>query len=163
MLKCLSVVLMFAASLVMVGRLSAQEKQIRGPREPGSAVDQLDRAFTNLNLTDAQKSQFAELKKEYGPKLKAAAEKLNLTDEQKKARREAMKTARDAGERGPKAMEAAIAAMKLTTEQKAAMEEMQTLGKEFREKATALLTPEQKEQLQKMRGERGERRAKPQK
>jgi Spy/CpxP family protein refolding chaperone len=162
MLKCLSIVLMFATSLVMVSRLSAQDAPKRGLRTPGSVVDQLGRAIAKLNLTDDQKAKFAELKKEYEPKFKAAGEaveKVNITAEQRKARWEAVQAAHAAGKKPEEATAAGVAAMNLTADQKPAIEAIETLGKEFHEKVLALLTPEQKEQLEKMRGERAGRRA----
>ena len=73
------------------------------------------------------------------------------TDEQKKARGEAMKTARDAGKKGKEVWDAADTAMKLTDEQKAKLAEARkqwgdVLWKERRE-FCAILTPEQLKKL----------------
>jgi Spy/CpxP family protein refolding chaperone len=100
-----------------------------------------------LNLTDEQKAKVKELRKEYQPKFKEAAGSV-LTTDQKKARDDAIKAAKDAGKKGPEVFKAARAAVKLTDEQKAKMKEViKPLRKEFREKVKAILTPEQQEQL----------------
>ena len=113
------------------------------------------RMFKGLNLSDEQKAKFEELKKEYQPKRKALGEKMRdiLTDEQKKARAEAHKAAKEAGKKGKEIRAAVKDAVKLTDEQKAKFaelrKEMQALGKEMREKRMEILTPEQKEILKK--------------
>ncbi len=100
-----------------------------------------------LKLTDDQKAQVKELRKEYGPKFKAAADSI-LTAEQKKARADAVKAAKAEGKKGREVMKAAHEAVKLTDEQKAKIKEaMKPLHKEVREKIMAILTPEQKAQL----------------
>ncbi len=121
--------------------------------------------FKNLNLTPEQETKLADLRKEFDPKFKAAREKMEsvLTDEQKKARGEAMKTARDAGKKGKDVWDAAEAAMKLSDEQKTklsdARKEMGDLYKEFDKKFRAFLTPEQQDKLRPPRG--GKEGAKP--
>ena len=74
-----------------------------------------------------------------------------LTAEQKKARQEAAKTAKAAGKKGKEVKEAEDAAAPLTEDQKtkqaAAQKESRSLEKELKEKAMAVLTPEQKEQI----------------
>jgi Spy/CpxP family protein refolding chaperone len=166
MLKVASTVLALVVSLALIDSLSAQERgrgQGRGQRRgPGanSMIDRIERV-PGINLTDDQKSKLAELKKEYAPKQKEIADKLAAvpTAEQKKARDEAMKEARDAGKRGPEVREAIQAAMKLTDAQKAEMGKLRKaqgeLDKEIREKVTKVLTPEQQETLKKARESRG--------
>ena len=77
------------------------------------------------------------------------------TAEQKKARDEAVKAAKDAGKKGRELFEAGNAALKLTDEQKAKTAEcfkaMEISNKEIRDKITKLLTPEQQEVLKKAR------------
>jgi flagellar basal body-associated protein FliL len=88
-----------------------------------------------------------------------------LTDEQRKAQQEAMQAARQAGKSPMEANEAAQAAMKLTDEQKAKMaearKEVGPAQSELRDKVMALLTQEQKEQLQKAMGGQGQKGRKP--
>jgi Spy/CpxP family protein refolding chaperone len=121
-------------------------------------IDRVER-IPGINLTDDQKSKLADLKKEYAPKQKEIADKLAAvpTAEQKKARDEAIKEARDAGTRPDR--EAIQAAMKLTDAQKAEMTKLRKaqsdLDKEITDKVTKLLTPEQQETLKKARESRG--------
>ncbi len=109
----------------------------------------------NLNLTPEQQTKFADLRKEYDPKFKSAADKIESipTVDQKKARDEAAKTAQAAGKHGKEVWDAIQAAMKLTDEQKAKMSDAQkgmgALFKEFGEKFRAFLTPEQQKKLPK--------------
>ena len=110
----------------------------------------------NLDLTDAQKAKVEELKKEYGPKFKETLKKFGdiLTEEQKKARAEAVKSAAAAGKHGKEVWEAVRAAVKLTDEQKAKLAEVRKQLHSLREEAKAkfvpLLTAEQKEKLEKL-------------
>jgi Spy/CpxP family protein refolding chaperone len=100
-----------------------------------------------LNLTDEQQVKVKELKKEYRPKFKAAIDSV-LTADQTKARDDAVKTAKDAGKKGPEVFKAARAAVKLTDDQDTKLKEvMKPLHKEVHEKLMAILTPEQREQL----------------
>ena len=154
MLKVASTVLVLALSLVFVADLSAARRERRRPvgQPEFSRVDMMLRGLT---LTDEQKTKVAELKKEYDPKFTENRTKFEsiLTDEQKKARKEAADKARAEGKKGKEVWDAALAAVKLTPEQKAKMDEVKktkdTLEKELHEKVNAMLTPEQKEQLKK--------------
>ena len=116
-----------------------------------------------MNLTDDEKAKVADLKKEYAPKIKEANAKVNdvLTADQKKARDDAVKAARDAGKSRQEIRDAGIAAMKLTDDQKAkradARKAIQALNKEITDKVTALLTPEQQDVLKKALASRGGR------
>ena len=144
-----------AVSLLIAGSLwAAEEKQCpagKHPHPPMPMLEHLDKALKGLNLTEDQKSQWEAVKKEYGPKFKEEWQKMEsvLTPEQKKARQEAFKAAKAAGEKARDTRKGVHAAMNLTTEQKAKMDEAQKelegLRKEVHEKTTAILTPEQKE------------------
>jgi Spy/CpxP family protein refolding chaperone len=159
MFKAMSAMLALAVSLAIVGSLAAAEKPKRpeGPRGWQPGFERIEMMVKDLNLTDEQKAKVAELKKEYTPKFKEAVDTLDgiLAPEQKKARDDAMKTARDAGKRGREVFQAGVDAMKLTDEQKTkrddAFKALQAVGKEAREKVVALLTPEQKEKLKEAR------------
>ena len=166
-MRVVSSLLALAVSLMIVGNVLAADeapaRQGRRPQRP--AADQWD-MFKGLNLTDDQKAKVEEIKKEYAPKVKEARQKMEsiLTDEQKKARAEAAKAARAAGKNRDEVRKAAQDAAKVTDEQKAKMAEARkeagALRKEIREKLTAILTPEQKEQLKQLhqrgRGRRAE-------
>ena len=170
-MRVVSTVLALAVSLMLVGNLSAAEEKTRPEgrhqRHPMMERPMVERwnmlpteMLKGLNLTDDQKAKLAELKKEYAPKFKEEATKREglLTDEQKKAREEAVKAAKASGEKARDSWKDVRGAVKLTDDQKAKMAELrketETLHKEFREKITALLTPEQKAQLKEKREER---------
>jgi Spy/CpxP family protein refolding chaperone len=108
-----------------------------------------------LDLTGAEMAKFEEIRKEFRPKIAKALKGLKdtLTDEQKRARAEALKA-------GKKRKEV-IAALKLTDEQKEKVEavgkEVGTLVREELEKIRDVLTETQKEKLQQFKGERRER------
>ncbi len=165
MLKVASVVLAVIASLVIVDSLSAQQsgQKQRHHRGSPSLVERLERN-KDLNLTADQKAKLEALNKEYAPKRKELAGTMGkiLTPEQKQARAEAVKAARQAGTRGPEVRKSIQAAMKLTDAQKTKLAEsrkaMQTLNKQIRDEVGKILTPEQKEVLKKARAHRGNHR-----
>jgi Spy/CpxP family protein refolding chaperone len=107
-----------------------------------------------LDLTEAEMARIAELRAEYRPKFHKALEGLHgtLSDEQKKAREEALKA-------GKKRKEV-LAAMNLTPEQKEKVEavgkELRELVREHAEKVRDLLTESQKEKLAEFKDERKE-------
>ena len=107
-----------------------------------------------LDLTEAELAKIQEIRKEYRPKMDAAIKQLEglLTDEQEKAREEALKA--------DKTRREVLQALNLTSEQKA---EIETVAKELRnlvgneaEKIRGVLTASQKETLQDIRDERRE-------
>src|SRR5262249_22968862 len=108
-----------------------------------------------LDLTDAEVAKIMEIRKECRPKIEKAMKGLEglLTDEQKKARLEAL-------EAGKKRKEV-LAALKLTDDQKAKVEaackEVHALVREELEKMRDVLTEGQKEKLQEFKDERRDR------
>lgn len=145
---------------------AAEQRQTRAP-EGGrgrmtDAAARVDMMLRNLELTDAQKTQIEDIKKEFGPKLKAAQEKIDsiLTDEQKKARAEAMQKARESREGWQTMRETIDKALNLTDAQKKDMETARTasmeLNRDLMQKIMAVLTAEQRETLQRARQERGQ-------
>ena len=174
MLKAVSTVLALAVSLVVVGSLWAADEP-SGPKDQPPMHPQfspIDRMLRGITLTDAQKAKVEELKKEYAPKFKEAFGRPGdiLTEEQKKARDEAVKAARDAGKSEQEVWEAGRKAVKLTDEQKKKMAEihgekgrkaMMALDKEVRDKLLSLLTPEQKKQFKKNNASAKHRRGPP--
>jgi Spy/CpxP family protein refolding chaperone len=145
-MRVVSTMLALVVSLWMVGNLAAQDKKApEGKRQHGApmAWDML----RGLNLSDAQKAQVKDVKKDYEPKLKQARDSV-LTPEQIKAREEALKTAKAAGKKGKEVWQAVEAAMKVTDDQKAKMAKaVEPLRKEVSEKVMAILTPEQLEKF----------------
>ena len=104
MWKAVSTVLVLVLSLVFVADASAQRRERRrGGREGGQPnFSRVDMMVRGLTLTDEQKTKVAELKKEYDPKFKENRAKFEgiMTDEQKKASKEAMDKARADGKKG---------------------------------------------------------------
>jgi Spy/CpxP family protein refolding chaperone len=153
------------AVMLAAGSLYAAEKGKGrdGKRGRDGAGDRIGSMLKDLNLTDEQTKKIGALREQYGPKLKEAGEKMQgiQTDEQRTARREAMKAAKDAGKPMKDIFEAGEAATKLTDEQKTKMADarkaMEAVGKELREKISAVLTPEQQEKFKKAMESRQER------
>jgi Spy/CpxP family protein refolding chaperone len=125
-----------------------QERRAEGLAERIAHLQELD-------LTDAEMAQFAEIRKECRPKIEKALEGLRglLTDDQRKAREE--------GLRAGKKRREIIASLNLTGEQK---EKVESVGKEVRalvreemEKMRDVLTEGQKEKLQELKDERQDR------
>lgn len=158
-MKTVRTVLIVGASLLIACPwLSGADKCKDPPKAkkapPCPAAQRVDRMTEGLTLTDDQKAKLGELKKEFGPKLMEAMKKMDvLTPDQKKARNEAVKAAAAAGKDKKEAWKAGEAAVTLTDDQKAKLEEgkkvIAPLEKELREKAIAVLTPEQQEQVKK--------------
>jgi Spy/CpxP family protein refolding chaperone len=107
-----------------------------------------------LDLTDTEITKIEDIRKEYRPKIEKALKELQglLTDDQKKARQEALR----AGKKRREVLES----LKLTDEQK---EKVQTVGKEVAalvreemEKIRDVLSAEQKEKLEELKDERKE-------
>jgi Spy/CpxP family protein refolding chaperone len=125
-----------------------QERRAEGLAERMAHLGELD-------ITDGELEKIAEVRKEYRPKLEKALKELGglLSDDQKKARREALA----AGKKRRETLEA----VKLTDEQK---EKVQAVGKEVAalvreemEKIRDVLSAEQKEKLQDLKEESKER------
>jgi Spy/CpxP family protein refolding chaperone len=107
-----------------------------------------------LDLTEAEMTKIADIRKEFRPKVGKVMKELEglLTDEQKKAREEAIKANKNRKE--------VWEAVKLTPEQKEKVEaickEVKTLVREELEQMRDLLTEEQKAKLQEFKAERKE-------
>jgi Spy/CpxP family protein refolding chaperone len=109
----------------------------------------------DLDLTEAEINQIKEIRKEYHPRVAKAMEGLKgiLTDEQKKAREEAL----TAGKRRKEV----LAALNLTDEQKEKVagvcKEVQAAVREELNKIHSVLTEEQEAKLAELKDERRER------
>jgi Spy/CpxP family protein refolding chaperone len=109
----------------------------------------------HLDLTDAEREKIRKVREEYRPKIAAALKGLEgtLTDEQRKARAEALK----AGKRRREVWKA----LKLTDAQKEKLEavgtKLRALVREEVEKIRDVLTEGQKEKLLELKAERRER------
>ncbi|MGA2031987.1 MAG: hypothetical protein ABSG68_07015 [Thermoguttaceae bacterium] len=154
-MRIVSIVLALAVSLTTVSKLSAADEPAKkAPRRSADfMVERMDAFVKDLTLTDDQKAKIADLKKEYGPKLKDALKKSEdiLTAEQKTARAEAFKTAQSSGKGFRENREAFEKALNLSDEQKTrqteARKQIQETMKAFRDKVMDVLTPEQKDQV----------------
>lgn len=104
---------------------------------------------SKVDLTAEQKAKVDALVAELQPKYREAMQGVKFTAEQQEARKAAQAKAKADGLKGEKAMASVQEAMKLTAEQKAAMEKQSEIANEFREKFRALLTPEQLASLKK--------------
>jgi len=111
-------------------------------------------ALKELDLTEAELEKIAEIRKEYRPRTEEIRKQLDnlLTDEQKKAREEAIKADKNRKE--------VLEALNLKSEQKA---ELENIAKELKDivgnevaKIRGVLTPEQRETVQDLRSERRE-------
>ena len=153
-MRAISIVLTVAVLLVMVGQVWAAEQTCPPTKPEHHGHDNFLMMgpwnfLKQLNLTDDQKAKVKELRKEYVPKFKAAADSV-LTPEQKKARDEAIAAAKTSGKK-PGVF---TAKLNLTDDQRAKIREaVKPLEKEVREKTNAILTPQQQEQLKAMMAE----------
>jgi hypothetical protein len=128
--------LMVLSLVTLIGVAFGQDN--KGKRKGGNPAAGLLKKVDELaDLTAEQKEKIAAIKKEHEPKVAEAAKKLNdsLTPEQRRARQEAQKAAKDAGKKGKEAQAEALAAMKLTDEQKKAYD---AADKQLNDATTAL-------------------------
>jgi acetyl esterase/lipase len=123
--------------------------QAQQQRDPFAQVFRLP----GVEFNQQQQAKIAELRKEYVPTLAEIQEQLNgvYTREQRQARRDAMRAARDAGKSLREVRAEIDKAVNLTEEQKKKLTELQAeqrrLTAAVRERLTALLSDEQRRQL----------------
>jgi Spy/CpxP family protein refolding chaperone len=159
-------VLTFGLVVVLCGGVVAQEKgEKKRKKKDKAAATQVDRSAAafqlpkEIQLTDEQNAKLQELRKDLQPKLAALLKKEEsmLTAEQRAAGAAAAKEAKQSGKTGKEAREAVEAAMKLSPEQQAnyrdLQREMGQMRKEIAGRIASILTPEQREKLNKGRGE----------
>ena len=109
----------------------------------------------DIDLTDAEIAQIGEIREEYRPKIEKVMKELTalLTDEQKKAREEGLKSGKSRRE--------IRESLNLNDEQKAKVEaigkELVAVVRDELEKINSLLTAEQQEKLPELKEERKER------
>jgi len=113
-----------------------------------------------IETTDAQKASLKALQEELGPKLAELTEKQAslLTDERRTAREAAFKEARESGKDRQATTEAVEAALHLTAEEKTQLVEteqgLRDVNEQIHSRILALLTPEQKAEVEKRFGAR---------
>jgi Spy/CpxP family protein refolding chaperone len=160
------------AAKELAGLVKEEEAKVRGvltpeQREKVQALRELRREHRfdslaarvahlgELDLTDAEVAQIADIHKEFRPKIMKAMGGLKgvLTDEQRKAREEALKAGKPHRE--------VRASLNLTDEQKQKMEavgqEIRPLVREEMDKIRDVLTEEQRQKLAELRDERRDR------
>jgi Spy/CpxP family protein refolding chaperone len=108
-----------------------------------------------LDVTDAEMTKIGEIRKEYRPKIAKALEGLHglLSDEQKKAREDALK----AGKKRKEVLEATALTAAQKEKAEAVGKEVAALVREEMEKVREVITEEQKEKLPEIQAERKER------
>jgi Spy/CpxP family protein refolding chaperone len=160
------------AAKELAGLVKEEEGKVRGvltpeQREKVQALRELHKEhrfdslaarvahLEQLDLTDAEVAQIAEIRKECRPKIMKAMGGLKgvLTDEQRRAREEALKAGKTHRE--------VRASLNLTDEQKQKMEavgqEIRPLVREEMDKIRDVLTEEQRQKLAELRDERRDR------
>jgi hypothetical protein len=146
-----------ALGLAATPAAAAGDQKSAGSKAPGKgAAAKHGDAFgfpKAVELTDEQKAKLDELRKEFGPRLVEANARVTaiLTPERHKVLAEARKKAVAEGKKGKEAQEAAIAALNLSADEQAKLQEAlaarQQLMKEINRRKLELLTDKQKEQL----------------
>jgi Spy/CpxP family protein refolding chaperone len=127
-----------------------QAKEGKGKKKGAAAGQQVFEIPKEITLTDDQKAKLEAIKKEHGPKVSELTRKMDesLTDEQKKARKEAAEKAKADGKKRKDLQAEVNAAMKLTDEQKKKRDEVQPelakLTLSVKEQIYGILTDEQK-------------------
>jgi Spy/CpxP family protein refolding chaperone len=125
-----------------------QDRRADGLAQRMAHLDELD-------LTEGERAKIADIRKENRPKIEKAVKDLQglLSDDQKKAREEALKAGKNRRE--------VLQALNLTADQKekvqAVAKEIATIVREEMEQIRDVLSAEQKEQLQDLKEERRER------
>ena len=165
-LLVLVLVLVIASSAMAAGGKGKGKGKAKKPPKPEQPAINVLAMLKGVTLTDEQKRKAEALQNEYAPKVGAAQRKVRdlLTKEQWKARAEAQKAAKAAGKKGKEAQDAVDAAAKLTDEQKkalaAAEQDVNALKKDVRQKAMAILTPQQQDELKKASPAKGGKKGK---
>jgi Spy/CpxP family protein refolding chaperone len=164
MMRAVRAILTLGLVLAIAAPLLAQQEKPK-PKRPRAKTERrggmsMMRMLRGIELTADQKAKLQKIEKEMRPKFAELRKKADaiLTPEQKKARAEAMKNAREEGKRGRELFQAAREAVKLTDKQKEetakVRKEMGELFTQVRNKLMEVLTPEQKEALKKRMQER---------
>jgi Spy/CpxP family protein refolding chaperone len=155
-MKPLFAVLALIVSLSIAGRAAADVKRkIDEDKLADKATNRMMAFMKGLNLSAEQKAGIRKLNKEYAGKFKQIIVNVDnvYTPEQRRTRDEAIKAAVAAKKNGKELANAIKSSVTLTTEQRAKMDaiakDAANLRKELQEKIMAVLTPEQREQLEK--------------
>lgn len=163
-LVCLTLMVLIAGNTLA----DETEKKGKGRKRAARKPTPTQRFVAKLELTDEQKVQVAGIDKQFGERFGKLQKEMNdlLTDDQKKAQREAQKAVRADGTKGADARKAVEAALNLTEEQKAKrkvqMKAQQTLNGEIIAALKLVLTEDQQANLPKGqragKGEKGKKK-----
>lgn len=143
-----------AADEAKKGKGAAKKGQRRAPSITA-------RFLQGIELTADQKEKVAAIDKEFAAKAADIRKQSAsiLTEEQRKARAEAMKAARESGKKGQDAFKAINAAVKLSEEQQKKMADVRKANSEMAQQVVAalkkVLTEEQAAKLKAPRGRQG--------
>ena len=119
----------------------AQEKEKK--KKGGSGpIESLKKELEAVGLTAEQKKKVEDIVTEHQPKIAAAVKKAG---DAPKLIAEARKRLKEEGKKGKELNQGSIDAAKLTAEQKAGYDELQSATAAFRSAVAAVLTDEQKE------------------
>lgn len=150
----LALIVSLSAFPAMADQAKKKGKKPGGKKKPAAAaVEKLVPKAVAETLTDEQKAKIEAIAKEYQPKLNELKKKLAgvVTPQQRKARAEALKKARQEGKKGKEALKAAEEAAGLSEDQKKQVKDIQKqiaeLTRELRAKIAEVLTPEQRAKL----------------
>ncbi|MGO9108115.1 MAG: Spy/CpxP family protein refolding chaperone [Thermoguttaceae bacterium] len=156
------------AAVATAAEESKPKAKGKGPRLSPIAqtmlrIDRIKSAVEGLDLSDDQKEKLGKVRDDFEAKRQAIHEKLAevLTEDQKQVAKDAMESAKQSGKKGRGFYQSLEASLKLTDEQKQKMEpigkELQTLVDDAMKQVMEVLTPEQKETLQKKIGSGGKK------
>jgi Spy/CpxP family protein refolding chaperone len=147
------VVLLVATAVMAAEGEKAKADKLHPLASAMVRIEKFHNALEQLDLSAEQKEKLKTIHDEFGPKMKAVFEKAHevLSEDQRKAAEEAMKTAKAAGKKGRAVFEAVEAAVKPTDEQKEKLAkfvpEVLAVHKEAAKAAMGVLTPEQQSKL----------------
>lgn len=139
MKNVLKTMTLLALAAVIALPLSAQEKKKKKGDKGRNPLAATVAKVKEAGADEATLEKVEALAKEYGPKVAEANKGLG---DALKQRADARKAAAAEGKKGKDA-QAAVDAVKLTDEQKAALAQSEELQKKFKAAVAALLTPEQ--------------------
>jgi hypothetical protein len=116
--------LLVAVALGLVCSIGAVPAFAAKPNKTKSPAARLEKKLASADLSSEAREKAKKTIEQHAAKLKEAQAKVDavLTKEQMKARRQAVKEATAAGKKGKEARAAALAALKLTDEQKTKLE-----------------------------------------
>jgi acetyl esterase/lipase len=151
--KAMRRVISLSVVLTLVITSTGLSQDRRRPQQPQQNSFQQVFTLRGVEFTEDQQAQVEELRKKYTPQIAEIVRKHNsiLSDEQRRARQEAFRAARQAGKPPRELKETVDAAVKMTDEQKETLAKLQKeradLFAKIQKELKALLTGEQQRQL----------------